>query len=91
MKILDTDGLYGPPDGLRALDYEFCIPVGKAVRDEVASIDPSVRCSLGRGRVGCRMDQLLCLGNTHQKDHKRILLSLARLNYIEKIEQSIFE
>ena len=26
MSRLDKDGLYGPPNGKRALSYEFCIP-----------------------------------------------------------------
>ena len=41
LEILNEDGLYGPADGLRALDYEFCIPADDTARDEVTSIDPS--------------------------------------------------
>jgi hypothetical protein len=39
---LDEHGLQGPPDGLRALDYEFCIPGQKRYADEVKAIDPRV-------------------------------------------------
>lgn len=91
LEILNEDGLYGTQGNLRPMEYEFCIPVGKNARDEVASIDPSVHCSPGRGLVGCRMDELLCRGNSEQKGHKRILIALARLNYVDRIEQSVFE
>jgi hypothetical protein len=89
--ILNEEGLYGQPDGLRALHYEFCIPPGKYARNEVASLDPSLHCTRGQGRVGCRLDQMICQGNTNQPDHKNILRSLAKLRYVERIEQSFFE
>jgi heat shock protein HslJ len=40
---LDAQGLYGPHDGLRSLDYEFCIPATQAHLDEVRAIDPDIR------------------------------------------------
>jgi len=88
---LDEDGLHGPESGKVALDYEFCIPKEEKYLQEVKKIDPSLKVQSGRGRIGCGKDQYLCLGNTHQKNHKDILYGLARLPYIERIEQAFFE
>lgn len=89
---LDDDGLTGPPDGRRALDYEFCIPGAARYREEVARIDPSARFFPGsRGRIGCRSHEVLVLGNTHQPGFSAILLSLARLPYVTRIEEAFFE
>ena len=89
---LDAAGLQGPPDGLRALDYEFCIPQGRGFRDQVAAIDPSARFQSGsRGRIGCGPDQVLVLGNTHQDDYREVLLGLARLPYVKRIAEAFFE
>ncbi len=43
INTINEDGLYGPPDGLRALDYEFCIPATAAASAEVRRIDPTYR------------------------------------------------
>ena len=59
---LNSQGLYGPPDGLRALSYEFCIPREQKYVDEIKRIDKSVKISLhSSGRIGCTDKQYLCL------------------------------
>lgn len=89
---LDAHGLVGPPDGKRALDYEFCIPAGDRFTAEVGAIDPSARFhAQSRGRIGCTAEQVLVLGNTHQWDFDWILQSLAELPYVERIERAWFE
>ncbi len=89
---LDSSGLYGPPDGRRALDYEYCIPEGQNYRDRVAAIDPSARFQSGsRGRIGCGPGQVLTLGNTHQSGYRQILLDLAELPFVELIVEAFFE
>ncbi len=89
---LNASGLQGPPDGLRALDYEFCIPDGPAFRAQVAAIDPSARFHPGRrGRSGCTPDQVLVLGNTHQDGFRAILHALAGLPYVARIAEAVFE
>jgi hypothetical protein len=89
---LDEAGLYGPPDGLRALDYEFCIPDGDAFRVQVASIDSSARFFPGsRGRIGCTAGQILAIGSTHQPGFREVLGRLAALPFVERIEQAFFE
>lgn len=89
---LDDAGLYGPSDGLRALDYEFCIPAGPRLREEVASIDRSARFFPGSpGRVDCRAHQMLVTGNTHQSDFRGVLARLAELPYVDRIVPAWFE
>ena len=80
------DGLYGPPDGLRSLSYEFCIPARPTCRAEVESIDPTLQIhSASPGRVDCGPDRYLCIGHTHQLHFRNVLHRLARLEYIERI------
>jgi hypothetical protein len=89
---LDTEGLIGPPDGKRAVDYEFCVPVGAAFIEEVSAIDPSARFySMSRGRIGCGPYEVLVLGNTHQPDFAVVLHQLAKLPYVERIQRAWLE
>ena len=88
---LDADGLYGPADGLRALDYEFCIADRAAAIAAVRAIDASVRVYRAPGRIGCHGDQLLGIGNTHQSGYREVLAALARLAFVERIEEAHFE
>ncbi len=89
---LDDDGLYGPPDGRRAMHYEFCIPAGEPYESEVRGIDPSVqRFGESPGRIGCGNGERLCLGSTHQPGFRGILARLAELAYIRRIEPAWFE
>lgn len=92
LSILNEDGLYGPKDGLRALDYEFCIPMEESKKAEVKKIDESVRFfDMARGRIGCSSKEYLCIGSTHQKKHKKILKNLAALDYIKRVDQVFYE
>jgi hypothetical protein len=92
LNALDEAGLFGPPDGLRALDYEFCIPDRPDYVARVQAIDPSLRTYAGsRGRVGCTPGERLCLGNTHQPGYRGVLEALAALPYVTRIEQAFFE
>jgi heat shock protein HslJ len=89
---LDAQGLYGPPDGLRALDYEFCIPATQAHMDKVRAIDPDIRIHrTSPGRIACTDHEYLCLGNTHEQAYREILRQLALLPYVTRIVQSHFE
>ena len=91
IEILNEDGLYGPVGGLRTLQYEYCIPAGKGARDDVAAIDPSANCTGGLGRIDCQIGEFMCVGHTKQDGHKRILIELARLEYVDRIQQTYFE
>ena len=89
---LNTDGLQGPPDGLRALHYEYCIPDQSEAIREVTAIDPTLQIQGGSpGRVGCGAGQLLCLGHTHQPDHRAVLERLAALAFVAEIREAFFE
>jgi len=89
---LNDSGLRGPPDGLRALDYEFCIPSGERYVQEVKAIDPSAAVySRSPGRIGCTEDQNLVIGNTHQLDFQEVLRELAALPYVARIDEAFFE
>lgn len=92
LATLDDRGLYGPPDGLRSLDYEFCIPADAAAVSEVLGIDPTLRIHRDSpGRIGCSSVEFLCIGNTDQGDFRAVLIRLAELPYVERIEQAYFE
>jgi hypothetical protein len=88
---LDDSGLAGPADGKVAVDYEFLIPDSPSTRAEVENIDPSVKFSYSRGRIGRKEGELLCIGNTHQPNHHEILKDLAELSYVSRIDQCFWE
>jgi hypothetical protein len=90
--LVDGNGLIGPPGGKRALAYEFCIPDTPTHRTEVAAIDTSARFMPDSpGRIGCRNQECLCIGSTHQRGYRIVLERLAALSYIRRIDQSHFE
>jgi membrane-bound inhibitor of C-type lysozyme len=89
---MNENGLVGPPDGLRALSYEFCVPGDAATVDEVTRIDPTIQVQHGSpGRAGCSGGEALCLGHTHQPEFRRVLQELASLRYVRAIQESHFE
>ena len=89
---LNQDGLYGPPGGLRALHYEFCIPGDSAHEAQVRQIDPTIQIfPQSRGRIGCAPGEYLCIGSTHQPDFRTVLFQLAHLPYVKRIDQAFFE
>ena len=88
----DENGLYGPANGKRAMDYEFCIPKEEDKLAKVKSIDPSLQIHAdSKGRIACSKQQYLCIGNTHQPNFKAILIELSNQPFIERIEQTFFE
>jgi hypothetical protein len=92
MSRLDNNGLLGPPNGNRALSYEFCIPNTEEHKAEVKSIDSIVQFMPGSpGRIRCDKNECLCIGSTHQKNFKRVLKNLADLEYVKLINESFFE
>jgi hypothetical protein len=88
MNEIDENGLIGQSDGKRSVAYEFCIPLNKAKRKKVFRIDPSVRFYSGPvGRSGCH-GQYLCIG---EGGTKKVLLELAKLEYIKQINPCYWE
>jgi len=89
---INDEGLAGPPDGLVAIDYEFCIPATQQAQQEVNRMDPTVKFYPGSaGRIGCSKDQVLAIGNTHQKGWKIVLQQLTSLDYVKRIDRSFGE
>jgi hypothetical protein len=89
---LDHRGLQGQPDGLRALQYEYCITDRPGTIREVRAIDPTHQIQRGSpGRVGCGEGELLCLGHTRQADYRLVLERLAALPWIAEIREAFFE
>jgi hypothetical protein len=92
LAAIGADGLEGPPDGRRAVDYEFCVPAEEAVVAEVKRIDPTAQAHPGvRGRSGCRRGQVLVMGNTHHDRWRESLERLASLRYVQRIQRVDFE
>lgn len=86
LDALDADGLRGPADGKVAVAYEFAIPDTPEMRAAVRRVDPTVEFMPGaRGRVGARPGECLCVGSTHQPDHRAVLAALARLPGVTRI------
>jgi hypothetical protein len=88
---IDESGLIGTGSGKHSLSYEFCIPRGQKFLEEVLAIAPEVQHYTSPGRIGCRKEQYLCIGNTHNPQWREILLQLANLSYIERINQTFWE
>lgn len=87
LAAINAEGLAGPPDGLHAVSYEFCIPATEEAVAAVKAIDRTVEVQRGaRGRIGCRAGQYLCVGHTHQPDFRSVLIRLARLDSVTAIE-----
>lgn len=87
LSAISPEGLIGNQQSLRSVGYEFCIPTQADRVNEVKVIDPTVQFSRSRGRIGCRSNQYLCIGETHQPDWKTVLLKLADLDYVKRIDQ----
>ena len=76
----------------QAVDYEYCIPDTTEAIEAVSAIDPSLQIQgQSPGRIGCDKTELLCLGNTHQPNHRAILEQLIMLPYIDRIQENFFE
>ena len=85
---LDDSGLYGPADGKRSLSYEFCVPNNLAAIATVQNIDPTLMMyPQSPGRIGCDEAEVLAIGETHQPNYRDVLINLASLEMIDRIEQ----
>jgi len=87
LSAISPAGLIGNQQSLRSVGYEFCIPAQADRVNEVKAIDPTVQFSRSRGRIGCQSNQYLCIGETHQPEWKTVLLKLAGLNYVKRIDR----
>ncbi|MFK7808551.1 MAG: hypothetical protein AB8F74_12170 [Saprospiraceae bacterium] len=89
---INDDGLAGNGTGQVAVDYEFCIPASEGKATAVKVIDSSLRVmKKGRGRIGCTDREWLCIGSTHQKNWRKVLNQLTKLDYVKQINQTFYE
>jgi hypothetical protein len=83
---LDKKGLI--KDKGTSLAYEFCIPNTEDNLTQIKSIDETIAVyKSSKGRIGCGKDEILCIGETIDKDYKKILIeiSLSTVSPIHKI------
>jgi hypothetical protein len=87
---LDKKGLI--KDRGTSLAYEFCIPNTEDNLTQIKSIDETIAVyKSSKGRIGCGKDEILCIGETVDKDYKKILIEISKLPYVKSINESFFE
>jgi hypothetical protein len=92
LSAVDAEGLTGPPDGRVAIAYEYCIPATEGAAAAVRRLDPTAQVQPGSpGRIGCRPGQWLVTGSTAQPDWRAVLVRLAALDYVARIDRAFFE
>lgn len=85
---ISPEGLIGESNSLSSVSYEFCIPANDEYLTEIQTINPEINYySQSRGRIGCNRNQYLCIGDTHNPRWKEILISIASLDYVERIDR----
>lgn len=73
-------------------NYEFCIPYDDKYLNEIKKIDETIKCFSGStGRIGCKNNEYLCLGNNSKKDIKSNLCKLSSLEYVDYLTETISE
>lgn len=87
------DGLREKPKGeFNAISYEFCIPADEEKLKEVRDIDTTVGVYKdSKGRSGCSDKEWLCIGNSRRAGFKSVILKLASLSYVRKINETFWE
>ncbi|MEN8928909.1 MAG: hypothetical protein ABF242_06245 [Flavobacteriales bacterium] len=87
---LDKKGLI--KDRGTSLAYEFCIPNTEANLNEIKAIDETIAVyKSSKGRIGCSKEEILCIGETADKDYKKILIAISNKTYVKSINESFFE
>lgn len=78
--------------GTVGVDYEFCIPATDEALQEVMKIDPKVKVmQKSKGRIGCTEGQWLCINSTHTDQWKEKLYAIAALEFVERIQETVYE
>ena len=88
------DGMMMMPDKESSgyINYEFCIPARDEYFKEVSGIDTTLALyKTSKGRSKCSDKEWLCIGSSHQKNFKDVILALAKLSYIRQISQTFWE
>jgi len=88
---IDNRGLIGELDNKVALDFEFCIPNKPEIIKEVLAINASLKTQKSKGRSNCNEQSILVIGNTYNKDFKKLLCKISQLEYVKEINQTYWE
>ena len=91
LSIFDKNGLTGDENNKVALDYEFCVPNQVEYLTKIREIDSSIKPLNGKGRTKCAENHIVMIGNSYNKDIKKILCNLSQLEYITEINQVYWE
>ncbi len=92
LSALDADGLIGPADGKRYLDFEFCAPARRTTLAQLKSIAPELDCyRQSPGRSGCGVEQTLCIGSSVMAEFRATLCRLSALPYVRLIQRTWWE
>ena len=91
ISMISSEGLIGNSDSLRSLSYQFCIPKNQKSLARIKQIDPEISCSSSKGRIDCKENQYLCIGETYKPNWQEILIAIANLDYVERIDQFFAE
>ena len=84
---ISPEGLIGNHNNLRSLSYEFCIPKNSQYLFQIKDLDSTISFSNSKGRIGCTEKEYLCIGDTHKPNWREILIGIAKLSYVAKINQ----
>ena len=89
----DDEGLLNTNEGKRSIIYEYCIPRAQQAVSMLSTIDFSieVKTDTSGSKVSCNSDEALALGSSHQDSFKAIVVKIASLPFVRKIEQSRLE
>jgi len=88
---ISNDGLIGEKDNLRSISYEFCIPATEQALTQIQAIDSTLKHSRSPGRIRCKSDQYLVIGDTHKSNWREILTNLANLDDVQRIDEFVGE
>ena len=91
LSVFDKNGLTGDENNKVALDYEFCVPNTPEVLSTINEIDSSIKPLNGKGRTKCAENHIIMIGNSYNKNIKKILCKLSQLEYITEINQVYWE
>lgn len=85
----DNEGMLATSDGKRAIIYEYCIPRAQQAVSVISTIDFSAEVKPDTsGKINCSAQEVLVQGNSHQDNFKALIVQLARLPFVKRIEQS---
>lgn len=91
LTIFDKNGLIGDENNKVALDYEFCVPNTSEILKTINEIDSNIKPLRGKGRTKCAENHIVMIGNSYNKDIKKILCKLSQLDYVTEINQVFWE